>query len=85
LAASSADVGGRKRDSCHRARTDRHAGHFIGFTPIGAVAVGVLAHIYGGRGALVAGFAGCIVAVTAGALIFWHTNTNHRNTKDMRK
>jgi hypothetical protein len=50
-----------------------------------AVAVGVLAHIYGGRGAPVAGFADCIVAVTAGALIFWHTNTNHRNTKDMRK
>jgi len=58
---------------------------FVGSTPIGAVAVGVIAHFYGGRGALAAGVVGCIAAVIAGALIFRHHNTIHHNTKEIRK
>jgi MFS family permease len=58
---------------------------FIGSTPIGAVAVGVIAHFYGGRGALAAGVAGCVAAVMAGALIFRHDSTIHHNTKEIRK
>jgi MFS family permease len=45
---------------------------FIGSTPIGAVVVGVIAHFYGGRGALAAGLVGCVVAVMAGALVLSH-------------
>jgi MFS family permease len=52
---------------------------FIGSTPIGAVAVGVIAHFYGGRGALAAGVTGCVLAVIAGALIVLHHNTIHDN------
>ena len=58
---------------------------FVGSTPIGAVAVGVIAHFYGGRGGLAAGLVGCVAAVIAGALIFWHHNTIHHNTKEIRK
>ncbi len=58
---------------------------FVGSTPIGAVAVGVIAHFYGGRGGLVAGVVGCIAAVIAGALIFRHHNTIHHNPKEITK
>jgi MFS family permease len=58
---------------------------FVGSTPIGAVAVGVIAHFYGGRGGLAAGVFGCVAAVIAGALIFKHHSTIHHNTKEIRK
>jgi MFS family permease len=58
---------------------------FVGSTPIGAVAIGVIAHFYGGRGALAAGVVGCVAAVIAGALILWHHHTIHHNTKEIRK
>jgi outer membrane lipoprotein SlyB len=45
----------------------------------------VIAHFYGGRGALAAGVVGCVAAVIAGALILWHHHTIHHNTKEIRK
>jgi MFS family permease len=53
---------------------------FVGSTPIGAVAVGVIAHFYGG---LAAGVVGCVAAVIVGALILRHHNTIHHNTKEI--
>lgn len=52
---------------------------FIGSTPIGAVVIGAIAHFYGGRGALAAGFVGCVVAVVAGALILSARHTIRPN------
>ena len=42
--------------------------------PHRAVAVGVIAHFYGGRGALAAGVTGCVLAVIAGAAIIHQHN-----------
>jgi MFS family permease len=42
---------------------------FVGSTPIGAVLIGVIAHSFGGRSALGAGIAGCLLAVVAGLLV----------------
>ncbi|CAN5698813.1 MFS transporter [soil metagenome] len=42
---------------------------FVGSTPIGAVVIGVIAHSFGGRVALGAGIAGCVLAVVAGLLV----------------
>lgn len=58
---------------------------FVGSTPIGAVAVGVIAHFCGGRGGLAAGVVGCIAAVIARRPDFLHHNTIHHNTKEITK
>ncbi|MET0699496.1 MAG: MFS transporter [Mycobacterium sp.] len=42
---------------------------FVGSTPIGAVLIGVIAHGFGGRAALAAGIAGCLLAAAAGLAV----------------
>jgi len=58
---------------------------FIGSTPIGAVAIGVVAHYFSGRGALAAGAIGCLAAVLAGTFVLRHHNTVHPLEREIGK
>lgn len=58
---------------------------FIGSTPIGAAVIGVIAHFFGGRGALAAGLGGCLAAVVAGSLVLRHQGTAHPIQKEISR
>ncbi|HUH68491.1 MAG TPA: MFS transporter [Mycobacterium sp.] len=58
---------------------------FIGSTPIGAAVIGVIAHFFGGRGALAAGLAGCLAAVVAGSVVLRHQGTAHPIQKEISR